>query len=68
MAVRSPLGVAIEIRIGGQVFQSELLAEALPVAIAGDRDEDLAVIGGLEQAVDAPAQARPHSPLGHWHR
>src|SRR6059036_3190862 len=63
MAVRSPLGVAIEIRIGGQVCQSELLAEALPVAIAGDRDEDLAVIGGLEQAVDAPAHARPHSPL-----
>ena len=49
-------------------FEPELVAEALPVAVGRDADEDLLAVGGGEELVDAPAHARALADLRHRHR
>ena len=48
-------------RIGQQILPREMLAEAPPLAVAGDADENLFAVGGREGFVDRPgAVARRH--------
>ncbi len=51
------IGVRREARIGVELGEAERVAEALPMLIAGDADEDLVVISRLEDLIDAPAAA-----------
>jgi len=45
-------------RIGQQILPREMLAEAAPLAVAGDADENLLAVGGREGLVDRPAPSR----------
>ncbi len=48
-------------RIGQQIRPLEMLAEAPPLAVAGDADKNLLAVGGRERLVDRPgAVARRH--------
>ena len=48
-------------RIGQQIRPREMLAEAAPLAVAGDADKNLLAVGGREGLVDRPgAVARRH--------
>ena len=62
------LGIVVEAGIGPEIVERELLAEALPVTVGGDADEDLFPVGGGEELVDPPAHARALLHLGQGHR
>ena len=62
------LGVVVEALVGEKVLEAELVAEALPVAVGRDADEDLLAVGGGEELVHAPAHARALPDLRHRHR
>ena len=46
------LGIVVEAGVGEEIAERELLAEALPVPVGGDADEDLLAVGGREELVD----------------
>ncbi len=68
VARRDALGVVVEPLVRAEILEPELVAEALPVAVGGDADEDLLAVGGGEELVDAPAHARALADLRHRHR
>ncbi len=65
---RDALGVVVEALVGEEILEAELVAEALPVAVGRDADEDLLAVGRGEELVDAPAHARALADLRHRHR
>ena len=60
--------VAPQRRFGPEVVQPELPAIGLPLGVAGDADEHVAPVPGLEHPVDAPPEVLSHAALGHGGR